>query len=116
MLVASKYEEIYSPEIRDFIYICDKAYTKEQILHQEREILRVLDFDITAPSIHRFLERFTKIDQSDSVISSFARYLGELTLYELKMYSYNPSLIAAAAIYTAKKALKRPHAWSAYLE
>jgi cyclin B len=32
MLVASKYEEIYSPEIRDFIYICDKAYTKDDIL------------------------------------------------------------------------------------
>jgi G2/mitotic-specific cyclin-B, other len=62
MLIASKYEEIYSPEIRDFIYICDKAYTKEQILFQEREILRVLDFDITAPSIYRFLERFTKLD------------------------------------------------------
>lgn len=29
MLIASKYEEIYSPEIRDFVYITDKAYTKE---------------------------------------------------------------------------------------
>jgi cyclin B len=32
MLIASKYEEIYAPEIRDFVYISDKAYTKEQIL------------------------------------------------------------------------------------
>lgn len=32
MLIASKYEEIYAPEIRDFVYITDKAYTKEQIL------------------------------------------------------------------------------------
>ncbi len=29
MLIASKYEEIYAPEIRDFIYMTDKAYTKE---------------------------------------------------------------------------------------
>jgi cyclin B len=29
MLLASKYEEIYAPEIRDFIYITDKAYTQE---------------------------------------------------------------------------------------
>lgn len=29
MLIASKYEEIYAPEIRDFVYITDKAYTKE---------------------------------------------------------------------------------------
>ena len=28
MLIASKYEEIYAPEIRDFVYITDNAYTK----------------------------------------------------------------------------------------
>jgi cyclin B len=39
MLVACKYEEIYAPEIRDFIYMTDKAYSKEQILQMEREIL-----------------------------------------------------------------------------
>lgn len=26
MLIASKYEEIYAPEVRDFEYITDKAY------------------------------------------------------------------------------------------
>ena len=35
MLIASKYEEIYAHEIRDFVYINDNAYTgfdyKEQI-------------------------------------------------------------------------------------
>ena len=29
MLIACKYEEIYAPEIRDFIYMTDKAYTKD---------------------------------------------------------------------------------------
>lgn len=62
MLIASKYEEIYSPEVRDFEYVCDNAYTKQQILLQERDILSTLDFDITVPSINRFLERFTKLD------------------------------------------------------
>ena len=115
MLIASKYEEIYSPEIRDFVYMCDKAYTKEQILVQEREIFRVLDFNMTAPSIFRFLERFTKLDQSDIVVQNLARYLSELTLLDIKMYNYNPSLIAASSIYVAKKVLKRPHAWSLHL-
>ena len=35
MLIASKYEEIYAPEVRDFVYITDKAYTKEEILIME---------------------------------------------------------------------------------
>jgi len=29
MLIASKYEEIYPPHIKDFIYITDSAYTND---------------------------------------------------------------------------------------
>lgn len=31
LLIASKYEEIYPPELRDLVYICDKAYTKQDV-------------------------------------------------------------------------------------
>jgi G2/mitotic-specific cyclin-B, other len=31
LFIACKYEEIYPPEMKDFVYICDKAYTKEEI-------------------------------------------------------------------------------------
>lgn len=65
MLIASKYEEIYAPELRDFIYITDKAYTKEEILKMEYSMLTTLNFNITTPSSYRFLERFTKIVDAD---------------------------------------------------
>lgn len=32
MLLAAKYEEIWAPEVRDFVYISDKAYNRSQIL------------------------------------------------------------------------------------
>lgn len=32
MLIACKYEEIYPPIVKDFVYITDNAYTKEEIL------------------------------------------------------------------------------------
>ena len=35
MLIAAKYEEIYAPEVKDFVYITDKAYNKEEILKME---------------------------------------------------------------------------------
>lgn len=31
LLIASKYEEIYPPELRDLVYICDRAYTKQDV-------------------------------------------------------------------------------------
>ena len=61
MLIASKYEEIYAPEVRDFVYITDKAYSHQEILETEQLILKKLDFNLTFPSSYRFLERFHKI-------------------------------------------------------
>ena len=66
MLIAAKYEEIYPPEVKDFVYITDKAYSKEEILKMEQTILLSLDFNITAPSAYRFLERFSKIAGLDA--------------------------------------------------
>ena len=46
MLIACKYEEIYPPIVKDFVYITDNAYSKEEILETERLMLQTLDFDI----------------------------------------------------------------------
>ena len=60
MLVASKYEEIYAPQVDEFCYITDNTYTREQVLETEREVLRVLDFDLTQPTTKTFLRRYIK--------------------------------------------------------
>ena len=36
LMLASKYEEIYPPEVRDYVYICDNAYTRDEILKMEQ--------------------------------------------------------------------------------
>jgi hypothetical protein len=33
MLIASKYEEMYAPEVADFVYITDNAYTLDKCKH-----------------------------------------------------------------------------------
>jgi hypothetical protein len=58
MLLASKYEEIYSPELRDFIHIADKAYTREEILRMERLMLTTLDFNLSCSTPLHFLRRY----------------------------------------------------------
>jgi cyclin B len=103
MLIASKYEEIYAPEVRDFVYITDNAYTKEEILQMEQSMLSKLDFNITVPSAYRFLERFSRIANASSKQWNFARYLIELPLIEQRMLKYCPSLIAASAMYLSRK-------------
>jgi len=58
MLIASKYEEIWAPEIRDFVYISDKAYTREQIISMEKVMVNTLGFNFTLPTPYNFLARF----------------------------------------------------------
>lgn len=109
MFIASKYEEIYAPECRDFVYISDKAYTREQILKMEGDMLSKLNFQLTTPNALVFLKRFTKVAgilaNPRSKTELLANYLVELTLQEYKMLKYVPSLIAAAATYLALKTM-----------
>jgi len=107
MLIACKYEEIYAPEVRDFVYITDKAYTREEILQMEFQMLSILDFSICAPSSFRFLERFAKVANANSKQICLARYLIELPLIEYRMLKHSPSNQAASALYLAMKILPR---------
>jgi len=58
LLIACKYEEIYPPALKEFVAICDKAYTSVEILEMEADVLNVLDFKLTHTSPLRFLERY----------------------------------------------------------
>ena len=54
MFLASKYEEIYPPSAKDFVYVTDKAYTKNEVLEMEGKIISLLQFNLTSTSSHRF--------------------------------------------------------------
>ena len=50
MLIACKYEEIYAPETKDFVFVTDKAFTREEIHDMEGKILSTLEFNLTSTS------------------------------------------------------------------
>lgn len=103
LLIVTKYEEIYPPILKDFIYITDNEYSAAEILEMEIKILAALDFDLNLCSPFRFLERFNKLGKICDVTYFLSQYMLELGLLDSKMSQFNPSLQAVAAIYTAKK-------------
>ncbi|KAI3377088.1 hypothetical protein L3Q82_000057 [Scortum barcoo] len=122
MLVACKYEEMYAPEVGDFAYITDNAFTKSQILEMEQVVLRTLSFQLGRPLPLHFLRRASKVANEhvyqlthELIVPSvnktapsvyqdwterhtLAKYLMELTLIDYDMVHYRPSEIAAASL------------------
>ena len=45
LLVATKYEEIYPPELKDLLHIAENKFSKEDILQMEFSILTTLQFN-----------------------------------------------------------------------
>ena len=60
MLLASKYEEMYAPEIGDFVFITDQAYDKSAIRRTESKMFEVLDYQLGDPLCLHFLRRNSK--------------------------------------------------------
>lgn len=69
MLLASKYEEMYAPEVADFVYITDNAYSKEKIKKMEQKMMRTLEFDFSNPLCLQFLRRNSKAGEVSKVPS-----------------------------------------------
>lgn len=81
MLMASKYEEIWAPEVNDFVCISDRAYTHDQVLKMEKRILGKLEWSLTVPTPYVFLVRFIKASSiPDSNVSNLLKlFAQELT-------------------------------------
>nr|CAD7198609.1 unnamed protein product [Timema douglasi] len=99
MFLACKYEEMCSPDVQDFVYISDSAYSKEQIFKMEQHILMKLEFKLGRPVPLHFLRRFSRAADASSEQHAMAKYLMELCLVEYDLCHYAPSMIAAAALY-----------------
>ncbi|KAJ3434112.1 cyclin-a2-4 [Anaeramoeba flamelloides] len=124
MLIASKYEEIYPPEVNDFVYISDKTYSKKEILQAESLILNMLGFRVTFVSPYSFISRYLKAAAISAHFSNsqylklklLANYYLELTIPRIEMIKFKPSQLASAAIFLALKTLKSKNKNSASLK
>jgi cyclin B len=111
MLIASKYEEIYAPEVRDFVYITDKSYNKDEIIQMEYLILSTLEFDILQVSPYTFLLRFHFLTCESEKSLFLAQFILEFSLLEEKMLQYCSSIKAASSLYISRKLLHLDNAW-----
>ncbi len=103
LFIAAKYEEVYSPSIKNYAYVTDGAFTEEEILGAERFILEILNFNMSFPNPMNFLRRISKADDYDVNTRTIGKYLLEITFIDHKFIGYMPSMCAAAAMFISRK-------------
>ena len=60
--IAAKYEETYQvPELDDLVHFAAKAFTKQDIIRMEAEIIQALNFDLIMMNSFRFFEALSKL-------------------------------------------------------
>ncbi|KAH9790325.1 cyclin-B1-1 [Citrus sinensis] len=117
MLIACKYEEIWAPEVNDFVRISDSAYLREQVLAAEKAILRKLEWHLTVPTPYVFLVRYIKASVTDKEMENMVFFLAELGQMQYPtIVLYCPSMIAASAVYAARCTLNKNPFWTETLK
>ncbi|KAI3444295.1 hypothetical protein Pfo_000960 [Paulownia fortunei] len=116
MLIASKYEEIWAPEVNELVCISDRTYSNGQVLVMEKRILGELEWNLTVPTPYVFLVRFIKASLTDSDVENMVYFLAELGMMNYETLVYCPSMIAASAVYAARCTLNKTPLWNETLK
>ena len=105
LLIATKYEEIYPPELRDLLAVSENKFTRQMVLDMEKDILTTLEFKVLAPSGYRFLQRYRKISMAlnDDEVFFYAQYIQEVSMLDASLLCFKPSEIAAASMILSAK-------------
>lgn len=111
LFIAAKYEEVFSPSVKNYAYFTDGSYTEEEILQAEKYILTVLNFDLNYPNPMNFLRRISKADDYDFKSRTLGKYLLEITIIDHKFIGMKPSLCCAAAMYLSRLILESSPVW-----
>ncbi|KAJ2705446.1 G2/mitotic-specific cyclin [Coemansia sp. IMI 203386] len=106
LLLASKYEEMTTPQLKDFAFLAGNCYSIDEIKNAEVFMFRVLDFDLSYPNPLTFLRRVSKAEQYNMQTRTIAKYLMEVCLVDHRMIRFSPSHIAAAGICMARRMLE----------
>lgn len=125
MLMASKIEEEYPPEIGEFVYISDGSCTTEEIIEMERRMCASLEWRLlpTTPMDLVPLWRLAAVESIPDLKSKeheFKNLVDQITMLNLIEYEtsveYLPSMVTASAILLGIYTITGVLQWTPLLE
>ena len=101
MLIAGKFEEIWSPPIDDYIYISENVATKSEVVSAEREVLECLQYTLHYPTSIHFLKMYIEElgISTHKVFPISTKYIILMFSRDVSSRGYCNHIIAISAIY-----------------
>lgn len=56
-LLAAKYNEVFPPDLKDYMWVADNAFDVDEIVAMEQTVLVALEFNLGAPTVFQFLKQ-----------------------------------------------------------
>jgi cyclin B len=106
LLIASKETEIIFPSLNTFLALSNFAYTKEELIEMERDVIKRLKFDILAPTAEEFFEINAEYFEFTQEQKYFGEYFLDSSLIDYNLLKYKQSTIAVACGYIVMKFYK----------
>ena len=103
LLISCKSQEIYYPQLNELIDITDGAYIKDELIEMETHVLKVLNFNIVAPTSNDFYNIIAKAFNFDNRQYFLGKYFLESSLIDYQMIKYSSSVIAVSCAYIVMK-------------
>ena len=103
LLISCKSNEIYYPQLNEFTDITDGAYVKSELIEMEKKVLKILNFNIIAPTSNDFYNIIAKAVCFDQRQFYLGKYFLESSLIDYRMVKYNPSVIGVSCAYIVMK-------------
>jgi hypothetical protein len=112
LMIATKFEEIKPPDVKDLVYYTADAYSRQQVVKKELDILTMLRFEVVSPTPLHFLVHLSAVgstapgrlgateedrQRADSRRDAAAKVL-EAALPHYKLAWHTPSHLASAAL------------------
>lgn len=106
--IACKYHEIYPPLAKDFVYISDRAFKRQDLIKCEELMCDKLKFNFSAPTVYRFAQRYVKVATHNIQLLRRKERVRWLTFYacervalQHESLAFTPSVLAAGAVCSA---------------
>lgn len=120
LLIAGKREEREGilPELQDLKDLTDNTYTVEEINLMELAVLNTLQWDLACTHAKRFLDLMLEYENvggavdTDERVPQYAQFFIEVAIKDLGSFeSYQPSIVASAALATSRHLLHQSKEW-----